>query len=104
MLTVNACEVSLTILLHSQPLRRFILGEAVKVEAVKANCKRQEREQECNRGVPTPVKAAILKRYSTQMHLVRRHSCANLNHFRYGIRFARRGIEVLPHLQFTQQP
>ena len=82
-LTVNPCEVSLTILLHSQPLRRFVLGQAIKSDAIDANYKRQEREQKSNRGFPAPVNGAILKRYSTLIHLVRRHSRADINHLGY---------------------
>src|SRR5258708_426576 len=60
-LTVDAHEVSVTIFLNGRPLCRFVLRQAVKVDVIQPNGKRQNREQERNCGIPMPAPGTNLK-------------------------------------------
>src|ERR1700739_4524486 len=60
-LTVDAHEVSVTILLNGRPLCRLVLRQAVKVDVIQPNGKSQDRKQERNCGIPMPAPGTILE-------------------------------------------
>src|SRR5258708_38310117 len=60
-LTVDAHELSVTIFLNGRPLCRLVLRQAVKVDVIQPNGKRQDRKQERNCGIPMPAPGMILK-------------------------------------------
>src|SRR6266581_4800378 len=70
-LAVDADKVSVTIFLNGRPLCRLVLRQAVKVDVIQPNGKRQDRKQERNCGVPMPAPGTILK--LIQQRLFRLH-------------------------------
>src|SRR5215469_13206902 len=60
-LTVDAREVSVAIFLNGRPLCRLVLRQAVKVQVIQPNGKRQDRKQERNGGIPMPAPRTILQ-------------------------------------------
>ena len=60
-LTVDAHEVSVTIFLNGRPLCRLVLRQAVKVQVIEPDGKRQDRKQERNGSIPMPAPRTIVK-------------------------------------------
>jgi hypothetical protein len=59
-LAIDAGEVSMPILLNGRPFCRLVLGQAVKVDLVNANCKCQDRQYEYDQGFPITANPPIL--------------------------------------------
>src|ERR1017187_2866474 len=59
-LAIDADKVSVSILLNGRPFGHLILGQAVKVDPVDANCECQNREKQYNSKLPIPSKPTIL--------------------------------------------